>query len=66
MLVSVESRSNASGAFGSRRRPLPPLPIAQSPIGKVEPCAFGMRAQNGRGLGAPESLPPMSEIGDGR
>jgi hypothetical protein len=45
---------------------LPTLPIAPNPIGKVEACGFGTRARNGGGSAAPESLPPKSEIGDGR
>lgn len=42
------------------------LPIAPSPIGKVRARGFGIRARNGGGSTAPESLPPKSEIGDGR
>jgi hypothetical protein len=45
---------------------LPVLPIAPDPIGKVEACGFGVRARNGGVSAAPESLPPKSEIGDGR
>jgi len=45
---------------------LPALPIAQSPIGKARHSGFRMRVRNGGGSGAPESLPPKSEIGDGR
>lgn len=52
--------------FGSAGRCLPALPIAHAPIGKARPCGFGIRARNGAGTPAPESLPPKSEIGDGR
>jgi hypothetical protein len=45
---------------------LPTLPIAPKPIGKVGACGFGIRVRNGGGSAAPESLPPKSEIGDGR
>src|SRR5215469_179681 len=51
---------------GSAWRCLPALPIARTPIGKAGLCGFGIRVRNGGGLGAPESLPPKSEIGDGR
>jgi hypothetical protein len=42
------------------------LPIAHAPIGKAPLRGFRIRARNGGALGAPESLPPKSEIGDGR
>jgi hypothetical protein len=42
------------------------LPIAPSPIGKAGACGFGMGLRNGGQSAAPESLPPKSEIGDGR
>lgn len=45
---------------------LPALPIAPDPIGKAGTCGFGIRTRNGGGSAAPESLPPKSEIGDGR
>src|SRR4051794_15790469 len=45
---------------------LPALPIAHTPIGKAGPARFGIRAGNGGEPAAPESLPPKSEIGDGR
>src|SRR4051812_35290562 len=53
-------------AFAANVLPLPALPIALSPIGKTRPCEFGIRTRNGGSSAAPESLPPKSEIGDGR
>lgn len=53
-------------AFGAGALPLPALLIALSPIGKVQPRGFGINTRNGVGSSAPESLPPKSEIGDGR
>lgn len=56
----------APSAFGAGPLALPALPIALSPIGKVRPHGFGVSMRNGVGSRAPESLPPKTEIGDGR
>src|SRR6478735_3247317 len=49
---------------GTGRGCLPVLPIAHTPIGKTGPRGFRIRARNGAGSPAPESLPTKSEIGD--
>jgi hypothetical protein len=68
-LFSSRAESPQSEPAAEPWRPgafLSSLPIAPNPIGKVEACGFGIRARNGGWSAAPESLPPKSEIGDGR
>jgi hypothetical protein len=64
--LSPSKAALAPSAFAAGVLPLPVLPIALSPIGKARARGFGIRTRNRDGRGAPESLPPKSEIGDGR
>jgi hypothetical protein len=64
--LSLSRAEMTKSPSGSAGRCLLALPIAHTPIGKARPCGFGIRARNGGGAGAPESLPTKSEIGDGR